>query len=142
LSTETNKATVRRMLEQVWNEHRVDLIDEFFTEDIVNHVVGFPSSSGLEEAREGITMNLNAIPDQKLTIEDEIAEGDKVVVRWTSRGTHQGELYSIPATGKQFTNSGMTIYRLANAKIAELWFIGDNMGLMQQLGVVPALGEA
>lgn len=67
---------------------------------------------------------------------------DKVVVRWTSRGTHQGELYGIPATGKQFTNSGMTIYRLANAKITELWFIGDNMGLMQQLGVVPALGEA
>jgi steroid delta-isomerase-like uncharacterized protein len=139
MSTETNKATVRRMLEQVWNERRVDLIDEFFTEDIVSHIVGFPSSTGLEEARENLTQNLNAFPDQQLTIEDEIAEGDKVVVSWTARGTHQGDIYSIPATGKPFTNSGMTIYRLANAKVAELWFIGDNLGLMQQLGVIPAL---
>lgn len=74
MSTDTNKATVRRMLEQVWNEHRVDLVDEFFTEDIINHIVGFPSSSGLEAAREGIAMNLNAIPDQRLTIEDETAQ--------------------------------------------------------------------
>jgi steroid delta-isomerase-like uncharacterized protein len=139
MSTETNKATVRRMLKQVWNERRVDLIDEFFTEDIVSHIVGFPSSSGLEEAREGLTQNLNAFPDQQLTIEDEIAEGDKVVVSWTARGTHKGDIYGIPATGKHFTNSGMTIYRLVNAKIAEFWFIGDNMGLMQQLGVIPAL---
>ena len=83
-------------------------------------------------------MNLNAFPDIKISIDDEIAEGDKVVFNWTSRGTHQGELYGIPATGKQVTNTGMTIYRLENAKIAELWFIGDNLGMMQQLGVVPA----
>jgi len=138
MSTETNKATVRRMLEQLWNERRVELIDEFFTEDIVSHVVGFPSSSGLAETRQGLTMNLNAFPDIKISIDDEIAEGDKVVFNWTSRGTHQGELYGIPATGKQVTNTGMTIYRLENAKIAELWFIGDNLGMMQQLGVVPA----
>lgn len=138
MSTETNKATVRRMLEQVWNERRVDLIDEFFTEDIVHHIVGFPSSSGLEETREGLTMNLNAFPDLKISIDDEIAEGDKVVFSWTSRGTHQGELYGIPATGKQVTSSGMTIYRMENTKIAELWFISDTMGMMQQMGVVPA----
>jgi len=142
MSTETNKATVRRMVEQVWNERRFDLIDEFFTEDIVSHVVGFPSSAGLEETREGLVMNLNAFPDLKISIDDEIAEGDKVLFSWTSRGTHQGDLYGIPATGKQVTNTGMTIYRLVNTKIAELWFIGDNMGMMQQLGVVPALGEA
>jgi predicted ester cyclase len=136
MSTETNKATVRRMLEQVWNERRVDLIDEFFTEDVVSHIVGFPSSSGLEEFREGLAMNVNAFPDIK------IAEGDKVVFSWTSLGTHQGELYGIPATGKQVKNTGMTIYRMVNTKIAELWFIGDNMGMMQQLGVVPVPGEA
>lgn len=137
MSTETNKATVRRMLEQVWNGRRVNLIDEFFTEDIESHVIGFPSSSGLEEARENLTQILDAFPDQQLTIEDEIAEGDKVVVSWKAHGTHQGDIYGIPATGKKFTNSGMTIYRLENAKIAEQWFIGDNLGLMQQLGVIP-----
>lgn len=142
MSTDTNKATVRRMLEQVWNEHRVDLIDEFFTEDYVSHVVGMPSGSGLEGLREGVAMSLNAYPDLKLTIEDEIAEGDKVAFRWTMTGTQKGELLGIPATGKQVTQSGMTLYRLANAKIAELWFLADNLGLMQQLGVVPALLEA
>jgi steroid delta-isomerase-like uncharacterized protein len=142
MSTETNKATVRRMLEQVFNQRRLDLIDEFFTEDYVGHTVGTPSKSGLKELRENTAMAHNAFPDQKITIEDAIAEGDKVAARWTSRGTHLGELLGIPATGKQFTQGGMAVYRLVNARVAELWFYPDNLGLMQQLGVVPALGEA
>jgi len=137
MSTETNFATVRRMIEQVWNKRQLDLIEEFFTEDIVHHVAGYPVSSGLETVIATTAMSLNAFPDLNLTIDDGIAQGDKVAARWTMTGTQKGELFGIPATGKQVTQSGMTFYRLANAKIAELWFLADNLGMMQQLGAIP-----
>jgi steroid delta-isomerase-like uncharacterized protein len=86
--------------------------------------------------RQYIAASLKAFPDFKLTFEDEIAAGDKVAARWTVTGTQKGELSGIPATGKQVTESGMTFYRLANAKIAEFWFLADNLGMMQQLGVI------
>ena len=142
MSTETNKATVRRMVERVWNEHRLDLVEEFFSEDVILHSAGLPTSSGLETLREATAMGLKAFPDQQLTIEGEIAEGDIVAAHWTVTGTHKGELMGIPPTGKQFTHAGMTFYRLANAKIVETWFLADTLGQMQQLGLVPALGAA
>jgi predicted ester cyclase len=84
MSTETNKAICRRMLEQLWNEHRVDLVQEFFAEDVVQPVVGGPEMPpGPEELKEVLTMTLAAFPDIQLTVDDEIAEGDKVVFRWT-----------------------------------------------------------
>jgi steroid delta-isomerase-like uncharacterized protein len=137
MSPETNIATVRRMIEQVWNQRQLDLIEEFCTEDIVQHVAGYPVSTGLETLRATTAMSLNVFPDLKLTIDDGIAQGDKVAARWTMTGTQKGELFGIPATGKQVTQSGTTFYRLADAKIAELWFLADNLGMMQQLGVVP-----
>ncbi len=137
MSLETNIATVRRMIEQVYNKRRLDLIEEFFAEDVILHVVGYPSSSGLVALRETIAKSLNTFPDFRLAFEDEIAAGDKVAARWTMTGTQKGELFGIPATGKQVTHSGVTFYRLSNAKIAELWFLADNLGLMQQLGVIP-----
>jgi steroid delta-isomerase-like uncharacterized protein len=130
------------MIEQVWNKRRLDLLDEFFTKDITQHVIGYPTSSGLAGLKESIAMGLNAYPDMKLTYEDGIAEGDTVAVRWTMTGTQKGDFAGIPATGKQVTQSGMTFYRLANAKIAELWFLADNLGTLQQLGVVPATDVA
>jgi steroid delta-isomerase-like uncharacterized protein len=142
MSTETNKAIVRREMEQVWNKHRLDLVEEFFTEDAVVHAASFPSRSGLEAVREDLATMLNAYPDIQVNIEDEIAEGDKVVVRWTMRATHQGELFGIPPTGKQITNAGINIYRLVNGKIAGEWFWPDNLNSFQQMGVIPALGTA
>jgi len=137
MSPETNIATVRRMIEQVYNKRRLDLIEEFFTVDIVQHIVGYPSSTGLEELRKNIAMGLNGFPDFRLIVEDEIAAGDKVAARWTMTGTQKGEAFGIPATGRQVRHSGMTFYRLSNAKIAELWFLADTLGMMQQLGVIP-----
>jgi steroid delta-isomerase-like uncharacterized protein len=137
MSTDTNKAIVQRYTEQVWNQQRRDLFEEFIAENVVHH--GIPASPRLEGMKQGYDMSLKASPDIQLTIEDAIAEGDKVVARWTGRGTHQGELLGIPGTGKQVTQSGVSIYRLADARIVELWFMADNMSLMQQLGVVPAL---
>ncbi len=142
MSTETNKAIVRRMSEQVWNKRRVDLLEEFYTEDTVFHAASFPSRSGLEAVREGVAMLLNAYPDIQVTIEGEIAEGENVAVRWTKRCTHQGELLGIPPTGKQVSTAGINIYRLVNGKIAEEWLWNDNLSEFQQLGVIPALNPA
>ena len=142
MSTETNKATVRRMNEQVWNQQRVDLLEEFYTEDVVHHVAGFPSLSGLEMVRKEAAMILNAYPDFQGTFEDGIAEGDKVVISWTKRCTHQGELLGIPPTGKQVTTTGISIVRLENGKIAEVWFWNEDLSEFQQLGVIPALVPA
>ena len=136
MSTETNKAIVERYGEQVWNERRRELFEEFYIENVVHH--GIPSVPGLEGIKIGYDRTLNAFPDLRVTGDDVIAEGDKVVTRWTMRGTHQGELTGIPATGKQVTQSGVSIFRLANARIVEVWVLADNMSLMQQLGVIPA----
>jgi steroid delta-isomerase-like uncharacterized protein len=137
MSPETNIATVRRMIEQVYNKRRLDLIEEFFNEDVKLHVVGSPSSTGLVALRGTITKSLNAFPDFRLTFEDELAAGDKVAARWTMTGTQEGEAFGIPATGKKVKHSGMTFYRLSNTKIAEVWFLADTLGMMQQLGVIP-----
>jgi steroid delta-isomerase-like uncharacterized protein len=78
----------------------------------------------------------------RLTIEDEIAEGDRVVTRWSARGTHEGEFFGIPATGKQATVTGVTIDRIIDGRIAESWTNWDTLGLLQQLGAIPAMAEA
>jgi steroid delta-isomerase-like uncharacterized protein len=83
---------------------------------------------------------VSAFPDLKLMVEDQIAEGDKVVTRWSATGTHQGELLGIPPTGKQTTATGITIDRIQGGKIVETWTHWDNLGLLQQLGVVPQMG--
>jgi predicted ester cyclase len=82
-------------------------------------------------------MYLSALPDMRVTVEDEIAKGEKVVTRWTMRGTHQGELMSIAPTDEQIEIKGITIHRIEGDKIAEEWERYDNLGVMQQLGVVP-----
>jgi steroid delta-isomerase-like uncharacterized protein len=89
-----------------------------------------------------VTMYLAAFPDLHLTIEDQIAEGDKVVIRWTAHGTHKGNFMGIPPTGKEAVVTGITIDRFANGKTVEAWNNSDDLGLLQQLGVVPAPGQA
>ena len=138
MSTETNKAVIRRYFEQVWKQDRPDLFEEFIADNVVHH--GIEQVPGLEGMKAGYAMSLQAFPDLQLTIDDEIAEDDKVVIRWTLKATHQGELMGIPGTGKKITQSGFSIFRLANAKVVELWFLADNMSMMQQLGVIPTPG--
>ena len=138
MSTETNKAIVSRYVEQVWNNGRLDLIEEFFADDVTEHgIPQIPGLDGRESLKAVIGGAREALPDIQLTLHDVIAEGDKVVTRYTWQATHQGELMGVPATGKQLTNSGAGIYRLSNARIVEIWNFFDNLGLMQQLGVVP-----
>ena len=139
MSTDTNKAIVRRYLEQVFNEGRSDLIEEFLAEE-------FDSHTNLPPGPEGVKMfyavSIGAFPDQHTTIEDVFAEGDKVVVRATFKATHQGELFGIPPTARSVTMSWISIYRLANGKIVEHWYQEDRFGLMQQLGAIPTPQES
>lgn len=120
MSTETNKAIVRRYLEQVFNEGRHDLVEEFLVEGIEFHGTGI--APGLTAVEEWVAMLSEAFPEQHVTIDDVIAEGDRVVVRTTLNGTHQGEVQGILAIGNPATQPSITIFRLAKGKIAEGWF--------------------
>jgi steroid delta-isomerase-like uncharacterized protein len=143
ITSEKNKIIVGRAWEEFFIRGNLDKADEFFAPDYVNHD---PAASedrhGPEELRQFLSMYRNAFPDMQFTIEDVIAEGDEVVVRWTLRGTHQGELMGIPPTNNQVTVRGMSIERVSGDKIVETWDNYDAIGLMQQLGVIPEPGQS
>jgi steroid delta-isomerase-like uncharacterized protein len=141
MSIEDNKATTRRIFEEVLNKGNLALVDEIVSSDNVFHTPTGPVH-GLEGYKQFVNMYLSAFPDLKFTIEDEIAEGDKVVTRYTSRGTHRADLQGIPPTGKQVTVTGIVIGRFANGKLVEGWLDFDALGMLQQLGVIPAPGPA
>ncbi len=138
MSTEQNKVLVRRFYDEVFNRKNLAAIDDFLDPNIIEHALPPGLPSGSEGSRQFIGMYLTAFPDMHLTAEDIIAEGEKVVVRLTYRGTHRGELMGIPPTGKQVTVTGIQIVRVANGRIAENWINLDALGMLQQLGVIPA----
>jgi len=138
MSTEDNKAHVRRGFEAV-NQKNLAVFDELLTPDVVFHSAS-TTMQGLEAYKQLLSVYLTAFPDLQFTIEDMIAEGDTVVVRYTTRGTHQGNFRGIPPTGKQVSGTGMFIDRLVNGKAVEQWINGDDLGLLQQLGVIPSMG--
>lgn len=139
MSIANNRAVCRRMLDQLYNKHRLELIPEFFSDDLVLHL-GRGSrelATGLDGYRERVAMALRAFPDMQITVDDEIAEGDKVVCRWTVTGTHEGTFGNIAPTGKAVARAGIAIYRLVDGKIAENWIFADDFDFMQQLGALP-----
>lgn len=138
---EENKALARRLFEDIWNKGDLDAFDEIYAPDIVNHTLPPGIPQGIEGNKMFTKMYLTAFPDTKMTIDLQIAEGDKVVTRWHAEGTHKGELMGIPATGKQATVTGIVIDRIAGGRIVESWGEFDQMGMMQQLGVVPTPGQ-
>jgi steroid delta-isomerase-like uncharacterized protein len=138
MSIEDNKALVRRGIEEAWNQRNLAVLDELYAPDFVYH----SDLTSLEAYKQAIELNLTAFPDLHFTIEDMVAEGDRVGARWTFRGTHQGLFQDIPPTGKQVTITGISIFRVANGKGVEVWTDADYLGMLQQLGVVPALGQA
>jgi steroid delta-isomerase-like uncharacterized protein len=140
MSTEENKALSRRLIEEVWNQGKLAVIDELVAPNYVDHDPTGPIH-GPEGFKQFVSMYLTAYPDTHFTIEDQIAEGDTVVTRWTARGTHKGPLMGIPPTGKQVTVTGISIGRVVNGKTVEGWSNYDTLGMMQQLGVVPAPGQ-
>jgi steroid delta-isomerase-like uncharacterized protein len=138
MPTEENKANVRRGFEAI-NQKNLAVFDELLTPDVVVHSAS-TTTQGLEAYKQSLSMYLTAFPDLQFTIEDMIAEGDTVVVRYTTRGTHQGNLWGIPPTGKQVSATGIFIDRLVNGKAVEQWTNFDDLGLLHQLGVIPSMG--
>ena len=135
MSTEENKALIRRYW-QASNEHNVDILDELMTTDYVQHET--TGDINLKDVKAFDTMAIAAFPDITNTIDDIIAEGDRVVVRTTTSGTHKAEYRGIPPTGKTAVITEVGIYRISKGKIAEGWSLYDALGLMQQLGVIPS----
>lgn len=138
MSTEENKAIVRRINDEVWSEGHLDVIDELIADDFVATVVGAPEQiRGPQGFREFVVMYRKAFPDLRLTVDEQFAEGDTVVTRWTATGTNEGELMGMPATGKQATTAGININRVSGGKLIEGWGLFDQLGLLQQIGAVP-----
>src|ERR687886_690004 len=137
VSDEDNKAFVRRFVDEVQSGGNTDLIDEICSPEFVNH----SAPQGLPADREGIkiltTMFKGAFPDSYFTVEDMIAEGDKVVTRKTFHGTHEGEFMGIPPTRRRVSISLIDIVRIVGGRVVEHWSLADNLGMMQQLGVIP-----
>jgi predicted ester cyclase len=142
MSTEDNKAVVRRFYEEVMNKKNLAAIDEFIDPHGIDHALPPGMPGGIEGSKQFIGMYLAAFPDLHFTVEDMIAEGDRVVSRLTTRGTHKGALMGIPPTGKQVTITGIDINRIVGGKSVEHWLEMDTMGMMQQLGIIPAPGQA
>jgi len=141
MSTGVNKASMRRFYDEVFNKKNRAAIDEFIDPNQVDHAAPPGTPGGLEGAKQTLTMYLTAFPDLHFTVEDIIAEEDKVVARLTVRGTQQGVFMGIPPTGKQATSTAIDINRVVGGKSVEHWLNMDTLGLLQQLGVIPAPGQ-
>ncbi|MFQ5996820.1 MAG: ester cyclase [Dehalococcoidales bacterium] len=137
MSVEENKAIELRFFEEVVNKGNIAVIDELFATNFVDHSVFPGMTADREGAKQFFTMAHTVFPDFHSTLEDMFAEGDKVVQRFTARGTHQGEFMGIAPTGKQVTIPGIAIHRITGGKIVENWVSMDMLGMMQQLGVAP-----
>ena len=131
---QANTALVLYVVEKFWNQKNVNVLGETHSPDSIAHNPIIPGQPlPFDFYKQVCLIYISAFPDMKATTEDIIAEGDKVVIRWTATGTHQGELMGIPASGRQVTWTGMTIYRFANGKIVENWWVYDALGMMQQI---------
>jgi steroid delta-isomerase-like uncharacterized protein len=138
MSTEENKALARREIEEIFSANgNLDAADEIYAPDYISHQpAGEGDIRGVEAIKEFAAGIREAFPDTEVTIEDQIAEGDKVVTRYTSRGTHQGELWGIAPTGRKVEVSSVSTNRTEGGKIVEHWTCADRLGMMQQLGVI------
>ena len=136
-ATDVNKALVRRIYEEGLNRGNFAVLDELLDEHLVDHSLFPGGGSGRESFRRRFTLVRTAFPDATMTVADGVAEDDRVVYRWTLRGTHTGPLASIPPTGRHVEVTGMNMTRIVAGKVTEHWASFDHLGLLQQLGVMP-----
>jgi len=135
--SEENKRIARRSFEELFSEGQLDVVYEVFAPDYVGHDPTMPKEiRGPDEFKQFVRMYRTAFPDLKLTVEEQIAEGDRVVTRFTARGTHRGELMGIPPTGNKVAITGISIDRMVNGKSVESWTNYDALSMLQQLGVM------
>ena len=137
-AVDANKHLYRRWFEDVVSGGDLPLADELLAPGYRLHFPGMPEPLDREAHKGLVMMFRSAFPDWVETVDEVIAEGDKVVIRVTGRGSHQGEFQGIPATGRQVTATGVGIARVEDGRIVEAWAAYDALGLMQQLGAIPA----
>lgn len=137
--SEQNKALVRRLYEDIVNGRNMEKSRELCPPDYVHHDPSLPGGNiqGLDNYLHTIAFFFTAFPDLHITVEEVIADEEKVATRWTWTGTHQGDLMGMPPTGKTVSVPAISIHRVANGQLAEGWVNFDAMGLMRQLGAIP-----
>jgi predicted ester cyclase len=143
MSVEGNKALIRRVLDEAINQGNVDIIDELIASPCASqNGNGTVNEVGLQHIKQIIKMFRKAFPNLQVTVDEQIAKGDKVVTRWTLRGTHMDELLGLPPTGRQITVGGVAISRISAHKLVDYWGNFDALGLMEQLGMIPTLNHS
>jgi len=135
MSTEENKAIARRIFEEVLSQGNLTAMDDLAARDLV--IRNPQERRGLESWKPGYVAFREAFPDVRFTPDEILAVDDKVIIRWTMRGTHQGAFAGVAPTGKQVTFWGISIYRIADGKVVEAWVGSDDLGLLRQIGAVP-----
>jgi steroid delta-isomerase-like uncharacterized protein len=140
MSTAENKAIVRRAIDEIWNAHDLGAVDDLYAADFVNHDPLAPEVTGLEAFKAWVSGIFDSFPDIHVAIDNMVAEGGKVAKVHTLTATHTGELMGVPPTGKPVTMMGISIYRIAGGKIAEMTWSYNMLGTMIQIGAIPAPG--
>ena len=137
MSLDENKNVVRRY-QDLHNANQLEALDEVMAIDFISHAPQYPGTlAGLAGAKQSHRINLAVFPDFKVEIQDLIAEGDQVVMRFKAGGTHTGvPLFDVPPSGRRFDIEGISIFRLVNGKIVEHWAVEDELGIMSQLGLI------
>jgi steroid delta-isomerase-like uncharacterized protein len=137
MSTEENKAVVRRYYDEVLNGRNIDVIDELAVEDYREHDPFPGQGNGRQDLKARAKVILDAFNPVRFTLEQVVGEDDKVVVRWSQTATQSGSFMGIPPTGKEFTIAGIDIHTVRGGRMAEHWHVVDQLALMQQLGLIP-----
>lgn len=138
MTPEQNEAVVRQNFELFWNDGDGDLIDQLYDPE---HILHDPSYHlellGWDGVRKCMEIYRAAFPNTRFSVDELVAQEDRVAVRWTVRGTHLGDLFAVSATGRQVVVSGMSFFRLRNGRLAETWISWDTLGLLHQIGLLP-----
>ena len=138
--SEQNKTLIREMMDEVWQNQKIDSVDQYYSEQYVNHNAPPDLPPGLEGLKAFAGILASSFTESSITIEDQISEGDIVVTRWSSTSKHTGDFMGVPASGNQIELTGIDVLRISEGKIVEGWGQADMLGLMQQIGAIPPPG--
>ena len=138
-----NETISQRVIEEIWNARRLEIVDELIATSFTHHDPNTPDlGTGPEAYKKLVSLYIRAFPNLHFSIEETVSAGDTVVIRWKSTGTQSGDLPGVPATQKAVSIEGVTISHLQNGKVINQWVSWDALGMMRQLGVIPKAAEA
>jgi steroid delta-isomerase-like uncharacterized protein len=137
-----NKSLARRVMDELWTKGNLAAIDQLYSDNCVFHDLGSPEDiRGHEGLKQFARMWRTALPDLQCKAEDVLAEGDEVAIRWVAQGTHKGDLMGIAPTGKKVTFRGIQMQRISKGRIEEEWVAFNTLGMLQEIGALPQLGQ-